>query len=93
MGVKNPWFGNDSAMTYTAFDLHKQLVEEEGFDPKSKEYYDEVDKRIRVEFPHKFDKVEDNTTEKAKPAQTVASLNVQPQQTKDAKLSSSHLHR
>ena len=71
--AKNPWFGNDSAMTYTAFDLHKKLVEEEGFDPKSDEYYAEVDKRIRLEFPHKFDKVEDNTTERAKPAQTVAS--------------------
>ena len=71
--LRNPWFGNDSAMTYTAFDLHKKLVEEEGFDPKSDEYYAEVDKRIRVEFPHKFDKVEDNTTERAKPAQTVAS--------------------
>ena len=71
--LRNPWFGNDSAMTYTAFDLHKKLVEEEGFDPKSDEYYAEVDKRIRVEFPHKFDKVEDTTTERAKPAQTVAS--------------------
>jgi hypothetical protein len=71
--ARNPWFGNDSAMTYTAFDLHKKLVEEEGFDPKSDEYYAEVDKRIRLEFPHKFDKVEDNTTERAKPAQNVAS--------------------
>ena len=71
--LRNPWFGNDSAMTYTAFDIHKKLVEEEGFDPKSDEYYAEVDKRIRLEFPHKFDKVEDNTTERAKPAQNVAS--------------------
>ena len=71
--TENPWFGNDSAMTYTAFDIHKQLVEKEGFDPKSKEYYEEVDKRIRVEFPHKFDKIEDNTTERAKPVQNVAS--------------------
>ena len=69
----NSWFGNDSAMTYTAFDIHKQLVEKEGYDPKSKEYYDEVDKRIRVEFPHKFDKIEDTTTERAKPVQNVAS--------------------
>ena len=69
----NPWFGNDSAMTYTAFDINKQLVEKEGFDPKSREYYAEVDKRIRVEFPHKFDKIEDNTTERAKPVQNVAS--------------------
>ena len=70
---RNTWFGNDSAMTYTAFDIHKKLVEVEGFDPKSDEYYAEVDKRIRLEFPHKFDKVEDNTTERAKPAQNVAS--------------------
>jgi hypothetical protein len=70
---ENPWFGNDSAMTYTAFDIHKQLVEKEGFDPKSREYYAEVDKRIRVEFPHKFDKIEDNTTERTKPVQNVAS--------------------
>ena len=71
--ANNSWFGNDSAMTYTAFDIHKQLVEKEGYDPKSKEYYDEVDKRIRVEFPHKFDKIEGNTTERAKPVQNVAS--------------------
>ena len=44
-------------MTYTAFDIHKKLVEEEGYDPKSDEYYEEVDSRIRLEFPHKFDKV------------------------------------
>ena len=73
--AKNSWFGNDTAMTYTAFDIHKKLVEEEGYDPKSDEYYTEVDSRIRVEFPHKFDKVEDNTTKRAKPAQNVASAN------------------
>ena len=71
--LRNPWFGNDSAMTYTAFDLHKKLVEEEGFDPKSDEYYAEVDKRIRLEFPHKFDKMEDTSTERTKPVQNVAS--------------------
>jgi len=70
---RNTWFGNDSAMTYTAFDIHKTLVEKEGFDPQSNEYYTEVDKRIRLEFPHKFDKVEDTSTERAKPAQNVAS--------------------
>ena len=70
---KNSWFGNDSAMTYTAFDIHKKLVEEEGFDPKSNEYYEEVDSRIRLEFPHKFDKIEQNTTKRARPAQAVAS--------------------
>ena len=70
---KNSWFGNDSAMTYTAFDIHKTLVEKEGFDPQSNEYYTEVDRRIRLEFPHKFDKVDDTSTERAKPAQNVAS--------------------
>ena len=71
--ANNSWFGNDSAMTYTAFDIHKKLVEEEGYDPKTDEYYTEVDKRIRLEFPHKFDKVESKPTERAKPAQNVAS--------------------
>ena len=70
---RNGWFGNDSAMTYTAFDIHKTLVEKEGYDPKTDEYYEEVDKRIRLEFPHKFDKIEGQTTERAKPAQNVAS--------------------
>ena len=60
-------------MTYTAFDIHKTLVEKEGYDPKSDEYYEEVDSRIRVEFPHKFDKVDDTTTKRARPAQNVAS--------------------
>ena len=55
--ANNSWFGNDSAMTYTAFEIHKKLVEEEGFDPKTDEYYTEVDNRIRLEFPHKFDKI------------------------------------
>jgi hypothetical protein len=71
--ANNSWFGNDSAMTYTAFDIHKKLVEEEGYDPKTDEYYTEVDKRIRLEFPHKFDKIESKPTERAKPAQNVAS--------------------
>ena len=71
--AKNSWFGNDTAMTYTAFDIHKTLVEKEGYDPKSDEYYEEVDSRIRVEFPHKFDKVDDTTTKRARPAQNVAS--------------------
>ena len=68
---KNEWFGKDNAMTYTAFDLHRKLTEEEGMDPQSDEYYAEVDKRIRLEFPHKFDKVEEKQT--SKPTQNVAS--------------------
>jgi len=51
---KNSWFGSDRAMTYTAFEIHKDLTEKEGYDPNSDEYYAEVDKRIRVDFPHKF---------------------------------------
>ena len=58
---KNTWFGTDNAMTYTAFDIHRQLVEDEGFDPQSNEYYSEVDKRIRLEFPHKFGNNESTT--------------------------------
>ena len=68
---KNDWFGKDSAMTYTAFDLHKKLVEEEGFDPKSDEYYSEIDKRMKLDFPHKFAKTV--SQESTKPTQTVAS--------------------
>mgnify|MGYP005987036543 CR=1 FL=1 len=69
---KNEWFGKDNAMTYTAFDLHRKLTEEEGMDPQSDEYYEEVDRRIRLEFPHKFDRpVEEKQT--TKPTQNVAS--------------------
>jgi len=68
---KNEWFGKDNAMTYTAFDLHRKLTEEEGYDPKSDSYYEEINKRIRLEFPHKFG----NTTERStsRPTQNVAS--------------------
>jgi len=69
-GAKNRWFGTDTAMTYTAFDLHRKLTDEEGFDPSSDEYYAEIDKRIRLEFPQKFDITNVNST---KPTQIVAS--------------------
>ena len=67
---KNKWFGTDNAMTYTAFDMHKKLVEEEGYDPQSEDYYGELDRRIKLEFPNKFGNVTEQTT---KPTQTVAS--------------------
>jgi len=69
--AKNTWFGTDRAMTYTAFEIHKDLTEKEGYDPSSDEYYAEVDKRIKVDFPHKFG----NTDKKqsTEPVQTVAS--------------------
>ena len=68
---KNEWFGKDSAMTYTAFDYHKRLTEQEGFDPNSDEYYAEIDKRMRLDFPHKF--ANTRSQESTKPTQTVAS--------------------
>jgi len=68
---RNEWFGKDNAMTYTAFDLHKTLTEVEGMDPSTDEYYAEIDKRMRIDFPHKFAKSEDKVP--TKPTQTVAS--------------------
>ena len=71
--AKNSWFGHDRAMTFTAFEIHKDLVEKEGYDPQSNEYYAEVDKRIRVDFPHKFGNTEQQKT--TRPVQSVASAN------------------
>ena len=66
--ARNEWFGKDEAMTFAAFGLHKRLVEDEEFDPTSNEYYSELDKRMRNEFPQKL-----NGGTK-KPSQTVASV-------------------
>ena len=66
---RNEWFGTDEAMTYAAFGVHKKLIENEGFDPQSDEYYSELDKRMREEFPHKL-----KNGESKRPAQTVASV-------------------
>jgi hypothetical protein len=71
--AKNSWFGQDNAMTYTAFDLHKKLTEDEGYDPQSDEYYSEIDKRIRLEFPNKFGNNTDTGENTTKPVQQVAS--------------------
>jgi len=64
--AKNRWFGTDRAMTFTAFEIHKDLVDKEGYDPKSGEYYEEINKRIRVDFPHKFGNTEDKQTNRAR---------------------------
>ena len=87
---KNPWFGTDRAMTYTAFEIHKDLTEKEGFDPSSDEYYAEVDKRIKVDFPHKFGNTDNKQT--TEPVQTVASAkrSVKPGR-KTARLTSSQV--
>ncbi len=61
---KNEWFGEDETMTLAAFNIHRKLIEEEGFDTSDTTYYDEIDKRIRTEFPHKFstgDEVKSNS--------------------------------
>jgi len=71
--TKNEWFGKDRAMTFTAFEIHKDLVEKEGYDPASDEYYQEVDKRIRVDFGHKFGNNDTKQTNRA--VQSVASAN------------------
>ena len=88
--AKNRWFGQDRAMTFTAFEIHKDLVEKEGYDPQSNEYYEEVDKRIRVDFPHKFGKSDNIQT--TRPVQSVASANrsVKPGR-KTVKLTSSQV--
>ena len=52
---ENKWFGQDEAMTYTAFAIHRKLVEQEGYDPKSDDYYGEIDRQIKEQFPHKFE--------------------------------------
>lgn len=65
---RNEWFGQDEAMTFAAFGIHKKLVEQERFDPNSDDYYHELDKRMQVAFPHKF-----NGTGK-RPAQAVAGV-------------------
>ena len=87
--TKNTWFGKDRAMTFTAFEIHKDLVEKEGFDPKSDEYYAEIDKRIKVDFPHKFG-TKDTITSKT--PQRVASVrrSVKPGRT-NVKLTSSQV--
>ena len=73
---KNPWFGQDEAMTFAAFGIHKKLVEEEAFDTESPEYYDEIDKRLREAFPHKVDNAGSMvsvSTDNRRPQQAVAS--------------------
>ena len=88
---KNTWFGRDRPMTFTAFEIHKDLVEKEGFDPKSDEYYAEIDKRIKVDFPHKF--AIGGSTETSKPVQSVASANRSVKQgRKTVRLTSSQVH-
>lgn len=90
---KNPWFGKDEAMTYASFGIHKKLVEEEGFNPNSDEYYAEIDNRMQKEFPHKFGV---NSSESTRPVQPVASAGRSTTQStsgrKTVRLSPSQVH-
>ena len=70
---RNEWFGKDRTMTFAAYGIHQELIQDEGFAPQTNEYYDELDKRVRREFPHKFSDNSDNETSR-KPAQNVAGV-------------------
>ena len=70
---KNAWFGEDQTMTYAAFGIHRQLIEDEGFDPSTNEYYTELDRRIRTEFPHKFKNSKRDTGPRVASAESTAS--------------------
>jgi hypothetical protein len=89
---KNSWFGQDQTMTYAAFGLHKQLIEDEGFDPNSDEYYTELDTRIRSEFPHKFqDTPRRSNSPRVASAGTTASKSSTPKGRRTVKLTASQI--
>lgn len=89
---KNTWFGQDQTMTYAAFGLHKQLIEDEGFDATSDEYYNELDNRIRSEFPHKFQEAQKKSNSpRVASAGTTASKSSSPKGRRTVKLTASQI--
>ena len=89
---KNTWFGQDQTMTYAAFGLHKQLIEDEGFDATSDEYYTELDNRIRSEFPHKFQETpKKSNSPRVASAGTTASKSSTPKGRRTVKLTPSQI--
>jgi len=89
---KNTWFGQDQPMTYAAFGLHKQLIEDEGFDATSDEYYNELDNRIRTEFPHKFKEAQKKSNApRVASAGTTASKSSTPKGRRTVKLTASQI--
>jgi len=88
---KNEWFGNDQTMTYAAFGIHRQLIEDEGFDPSSDEYYSELDKRVRTEFPHKFAETKRDTGPRVASAGSTASKSSSPKGRRTVKLTPSQI--
>ena len=88
---RNPWFGKNRAMTFTAFEIHKDLVEKEGFDTKSIEYFAEIVRRIKVDFPHKFDNSGDKQSPRANQLVASANRSSKPGR-KTVRLTSSQVH-
>ena len=89
---KNEWFGSDQTMTYAAFGVHRQLIEDEGFDPASDEYYNELDNRMRSEFPHKFkEQVRNDAGPRVASAESTASRSKSPKGRRTVKLSPSQI--
>ena len=88
---KNEWFGNDQTMTYAAFGIHRQLIEDEGFDPSSDEYYSELDKRVRTEFPHKFAETKRDSGPRVASAGSTASKSSSPKGRRTVKLTPSQI--
>ena len=89
--TKNEWFGNDQTMTYAAFGIHRQLVEEQGFDPTSDDYYTELDRRVRTEFPHKFQETKRDAAPRVASAASTASKSSSPKGRRTVKLTPSQI--
>tara|TARA_B100001093_G_scaffold510675_1_gene577017 strand:+ start:2861 stop:3784 length:924 start_codon:yes stop_codon:yes gene_type:complete len=88
---KNEWFGKDQTMTYAAFGIHKSLIEEEGLDPNTEEYYTELDTRIKTEFPHKFGEIKKSSGPRVASAGATASKSVSPKGRRTVKLTPSQI--
>jgi len=88
---QNEWFGQDQTMTYAAFGIHKSLIEEEGVDPNTEEYYTELDNRIRSEFPHKFGETKKSSGPRVASAGATASKTVSPKGRRTVKLTPSQI--
>ena len=89
---KNEWFGQDQTMTYAAFGIHKQLIEDEGFDASTEEYYTELDNRIRTEFPHKFQEATKKSSgPRVASAGATASKTASPKRRRTVKLTPSQI--
>ena len=88
---KNEWFGQDQTMTYAAFGIHKTLIEEEGIDPNTEEYYTELDNRIKTEFPHKFGETKKSSGPRVASAGATASKSASQKGRRTVKLTPSQI--